>query len=225
MVDNLHRLIQAARIATPFVLVGSELGTLNGRFYSHIHDAQVSDLVLINPIPEAVFEEDQWLKYWYSQLVPSLQAMQFSAATGVSRMLIILGVMQPAIRGEDISEELTRRQKYLLSNPAHQSSAVDEHFFLNESASQVRDISKFKPLSSKTSVTVITGDSFDEQIPDELNQMVAKFQNQFVEQFYPSASRIHIEGGDRHMIYKDPIPIIKHLRKLITQRQSRKQSQ
>lgn len=225
MVDNLHRLIQAAGIATPFVLVGSELGTLNGRFYSHIHDVQVSDLVLIDPIPEGVFEEDQWLKYWYGQLVPSLQAMQFSAATGVSRMLIILGIMQPAIRGEDISEELTQRQKYLLSNPAHQSSAVDEHFFLNESASQVRDISKFKPLSSKTSVTVITGDSFDEQIPAELNQMVAKFQNQFVEQFYPSASRIHIEGGDRHMIYKNPFPIIKHLWKLITQRQSRQQSQ
>lgn len=30
------------------------------------------------------------------------------------------------------------KQKYLLSNPAHQSSAVDEHFFLNESAAQVR---------------------------------------------------------------------------------------
>ncbi len=29
-------------------------------------------------------------------------------------------------------------QKYLLCNPAHQSAAVDEHFFLNESASQVR---------------------------------------------------------------------------------------
>lgn len=38
MVDDLHRLLEAAQIATPFILVGSELGALNGRFYSHIHD-------------------------------------------------------------------------------------------------------------------------------------------------------------------------------------------
>ena len=89
------------------------------------------------------------------------------------------------------------KQKYLLSNPAHQSSAVDEHFFLNESAAQVRyawlwcwrvpdvsidsendfqplpprDITKFKPLSSKTSVTVITGDRFDHEMSDQLNQV------------------------------------------------------
>ena len=37
MVDDLHRLVQVAEIATPFMLVGSELGSLNGRFYSHIH--------------------------------------------------------------------------------------------------------------------------------------------------------------------------------------------
>ncbi|XP_071031956.1 uncharacterized protein [Oncorhynchus clarkii lewisi] len=170
MVDNLHRLIGLAGLATPLILVGSELGTLNARFYSHIHDAQVSDLVLIDPIPEDIFEEDHWQKYWYSQLVPSLQAMQFSAATGISRILIILGLLKPAIMGDNIAEDLIQRQKYLLSNPAHQSSAVDEHFFLNESASQVREISKFKPLSSRTSVSVIIGDSFDEQIPAALNQ-------------------------------------------------------
>ncbi|CAN9514137.1 unnamed protein product [Ophioblennius macclurei] len=38
MVDDLQRLLQAAEIARPFILVGSELGALNGRFYSHIHD-------------------------------------------------------------------------------------------------------------------------------------------------------------------------------------------
>ncbi|KAI4891109.1 hypothetical protein NFI96_032860, partial [Prochilodus magdalenae] len=240
MVDDLHRLLKAAEIATPFILVGSELGALNGRFYSHIHDAQVSDLVLINPIPEDVFEEEKWQQYcfskepsiellcrfpsltivgnlgrywlvvivsvvsrtsrrptvrfvpivapsglqqhghclvcscmdtvWYTHLVPTLQMMQLSAAAGVSRLLLILGLLQPTIRGDNVLEEVIQRQKYLLSNPAHQSGAVDEHFFLNESASQVREISKYKPLSSSTSVSVIVGDSFDEQLPAHLNQ-------------------------------------------------------
>ncbi|KPP63390.1 hypothetical protein Z043_118360, partial [Scleropages formosus] len=197
MVDDLHRLIRAANIATPLILAGSELGGLNGRFYSHIHNLDVSDLVLIDPIPEDVFEEDQWRQYWYTQLVPSLQAVQFSAATGLNRMFIILGWMQPAIRGENVSEDLIQRQKYCLSNPSHQSSAVDEHFFLNESVSQVRELSRFKPLSSMTSVSVITGDYFDEQLPAHLNKVVAECQKRFLEQSYPSAKRIHVPGADR----------------------------
>lgn len=225
MVDDLHRLIVAAGIATPLVLVGSELGAFNARFYSHIHDAQVSDLVLIDPIPEDVFEEDQWQEYWYRHTVPSLQAMQLSAATGLSRLLIILGVLQPAVTGDHVSEDLLQRQKYLLSNPAHQSSAVDEHYFLNESASQVRDISKFKPLSSRTSVSVITGDLFDEKIPAHLNQLVAKLQKDFLDRSYPTANHIHAQGGDRRMIYNNPSAVSKYLWQLVAQRQSRRQSQ
>ncbi|XP_015247179.1 PREDICTED: uncharacterized protein YqjL-like [Cyprinodon variegatus] len=110
MVDDLHRLLQAAEIAPPFILVGSELGALNSRFYSHIHDVQVSDLVLIDPIPEDIFEEDQWKEYWYGRLLPSLQVRQFSAATGLSRMLIILGAMEPVLKGENLTEEVMQRQ-------------------------------------------------------------------------------------------------------------------
>lgn len=219
MVDDLHRLVRAADLATPFILVGSELGTLNGRFYSHIHDTQVSDLVLIDPIPEDVFEEEKWQQYWYSHLIPSLQMMQFSAAAGLSRLLIIMGLLKPVIQGENISEELGQRQKYLLCNPAHQSATVDEHFFLNESAAQVREISRYKPLSSKTSVHVITGESFDEQLPVDLNQVVAELQSEFLERFYPRANRIQIRGADRHMIYKNPSLVIQHLHKLVSQKQ------
>uniref|UniRef100_A0A4W5QE79 Uncharacterized protein n=1 Tax=Hucho hucho TaxID=62062 RepID=A0A4W5QE79_9TELE len=116
-------------------------------------------------------------------------------------------------------------QKYLLSNPAHQSSAVAETFLLNESASQVREISKFKPLSSRTSVSVIIGDSFDEQIPAPLNQVVAQLQKTLLEQTYPSANQIHVKGGDRRMIYKRPSVVRKHLWKLVSQRQSKQQIQ
>ncbi|XP_058504125.1 uncharacterized protein si:dkey-122a22.2 [Solea solea] len=225
MVDDLHRLLQAAEIAKPFILVGSELGALNGRFYSHIHDVQVTDLVLIDPLPEDIFEEEQWKEYWYGKLLPSFQTRQFSAATGLSRMLIILGAMEPAVNGEGVTEEVVQRQKYLLSNPAHQSSAVEEHYFLNESAAQVRDITKFKPLSSRVSVSVITGDHFDKQIPEHLNQMVAKLQKKFLEESYPSANHIHIKGEDRRMIYKKPSAIIQHLRRIVNQQQAKEQSQ
>ncbi|XP_077383606.1 uncharacterized protein LOC144022569 isoform X2 [Festucalex cinctus] len=223
MVDDLHRLLLAAGIAMPLILVGSEIGTLNSRFYSHIHNVQVTDLVLIDPIPEDIFEEELWKDYWYGKLLPSLQAKQFSAASGLSRLLIILGAIEPTIK-ENVSEEIIQRQKYLLSNPAHQSSAVDEHYFLNESAAQVRDITRYKPLSSRTSVSVITGDSFDHQIPTHLNQMVSKLQKKFLEESYPSVDHIHIKGGDRRMIYKKPSAISQYLRKLVSQRQAKQHS-
>uniref|UniRef100_A0A9J7XAX5 Si:dkey-122a22.2 n=1 Tax=Cyprinus carpio carpio TaxID=630221 RepID=A0A9J7XAX5_CYPCA len=186
-VDDLHRLVKAADIAKPFILIGSELGTLNNRFYSHIHDSQVSDLVLIDPIPEDVFEEEKWQQYSY--LVPSLQMMQFSAAVGLSRLLIILGVLKPVFQRGDVSEELLQRQKYLLY----------EHFFLKRA-----EISRYKLLSSKTSVHVITGESFDDQLPSDLNQVVAELQRKFLERSYPNANHIQIRGADRHMIYKNP---------------------
>lgn len=224
MVDDLHRLLQAVEITTPFILVGSELGALNARFYSHIHDVQVSDLVLIDPIPEDIFEEDLWKEYWYEKLLPSLQAKQFSAATGLSRMLIILGAIEPTLKGQNVSEEVIQRQKYLLCNPAHQSSAVDEHYFMNESAVQAQDITKFKPLSSRTSVSVLTGDHFDQEMPKHLNQMVTMLQKKFLEKSYPSANHIHIKGADRRMIYKQPSAITQHLRRLINQRQAKSYS-
>lgn len=225
MVDDLHRLLRAAEIDGPYILVGSELGALNARFYSHVHDAFVSDLVLIDPIPEEVFEEEQWMEYWYGKLLASLQAKQFSAATGLSRMLIILGIVEPAIVGEDIAEDVVQRQKYFLSNPAHQSGAVDEHYFLNESAAQVRDITKFKPLTMRMSVSVITGECFDSQIPEHLNQMVAKLQKKFLDESYPSANHVGIGGADRRMIYQRPSAISQHLRSVVKQRQSRQQSE
>lgn len=46
----------------------------------------------------------------YMKLLPSLQARQFSAATGLSRLLIILGAMEPPLRGGNVSEEVIQRQ-------------------------------------------------------------------------------------------------------------------
>ncbi|MGH0147638.1 UNVERIFIED_CONTAM: hypothetical protein FKN15_011754, partial [Acipenser sinensis] len=161
----------------------------------------------------------------YKELVPYLQTLQFSAASGLSRLLLIAGWMQPPITGENISEDLIRRQKYLLSNPAHQSSSVDEHFFLNESVSQVREIATYKPLSSRTSVSVITGDYYDALLPAHLNMAVEKFQEQLLAQTYPSAKQIKIPGADRKMIYKKPYEVSKHLMKLVKQKKPKQESQ
>ncbi|CAN0026548.1 unnamed protein product [Lampetra fluviatilis] len=107
MVDDLHRLVLEAKLARPLVLVGAQLGALNARFYSHIYDSEVSDLVLIDPLTEELFQEDSWLQYWNGQLVPSLQMLHLSAAMGlnrlgndaVSRQAIVADCMRQPLRG------------------------------------------------------------------------------------------------------------------------------
>ncbi|GCC30688.1 hypothetical protein chiPu_0009142 [Chiloscyllium punctatum] len=186
---------------------------------------EISDLILIDPIPEEVFLEETWLQYWYNELLSYHQTLQFFAALGLNRMLLIAGLMEPAEKGENISEDFMRRQKYLLSNPAHLSAVVDEHFFINESISQIRDILKFKPLSNAITITVITGDYYDEQLPEHLNKVVTHFQQQFISQGYPTAKWIKMKGTDRQMIYKNPKAVAKQLKKLINKRKVEQESQ
>lgn len=57
----------------------------------------------------------------YSKVLPSLQARQFSAATGLSRLLIILGVIEPTIKGENVSEEVIQRQVRQMHAPRTQT--------------------------------------------------------------------------------------------------------
>ncbi|GCB64306.1 hypothetical protein scyTo_0007519 [Scyliorhinus torazame] len=89
----------------------------------------------------------------------------------------------------------------------------------------IRDILKFKPLSSTTTVTVITGDHYDEQLSDSLNKVVTQFQQQFIAQGYPSAKWIKMKGTDRRMIYRNPKDVAKQLKKLISKRKVKQESQ
>jgi pimeloyl-ACP methyl ester carboxylesterase len=62
-VDELHALVQAAGIETPFVLAAHSLGGAIGRLYASAHPEDVSGLVLIdayNEFIEALMTPEQW---------------------------------------------------------------------------------------------------------------------------------------------------------------------
>jgi pimeloyl-ACP methyl ester carboxylesterase len=58
MVEDLHRLIKAAKIKGPVVLVGHSMGGLLVRLYAKSYSREVAGLVLVDATTEAVFSPD-----------------------------------------------------------------------------------------------------------------------------------------------------------------------
>ncbi|XP_054761503.2 uncharacterized protein LOC129267881 [Lytechinus pictus] len=175
MVDDLHSLLHINYTYTkpPFIIVGSELGATNAMFYAQMFEKEVSDVVLIDPLVEGIFEIDDAVleQFWYGHLVPTLQSLQLSAAIGLTRLGLMLGLVEQPIKGEVISEEVNARQKYLMCLPRHIRGAVEEYFWANQSLSQIKTAYTVKPFPKNVSVTVITGNYYDEELPSQLNKV------------------------------------------------------
>lgn len=219
MVDDLHSLLHSNQSysTSPYILVGSELGAVNARFYAQMFEKEVSDVVLIDPLVEGIFGIDDAIleQFWYSHLVPTLQSLQLSAAIGLTRLGLMLGLVEQPIRGEVISEEVQARQKYLMCLPRHMKAAVDEHFFANKSLSQIKTAYTVKPFPENVSVTVITGNYYDEELPSQLNKVWAKATQKLVSSIHPTAKHLLINGADHHMLYRNPNAVVEPIKKLV----------
>ncbi|WAR15897.1 YQJL-like protein [Mya arenaria] len=173
MVEDLHQLVsRSSDQPRPFLLVGAELGALIAQFYARMFEGEVMGLVLINPLTEDLFQQDKgiWIHNWYGHMVPSFQTIQLGAALGVTRLSLMLGYLQhPLHRAVSLPDD-----KYLMCYPKHLSSVVDEHYFINETFSQLRTAKKIKNIAKNISVTVITGNYYDEQMPGPLNKKLKR---------------------------------------------------
>ncbi|HSC12178.1 MAG TPA: alpha/beta hydrolase [Rhodanobacteraceae bacterium] len=58
-VDDLHRLLNAATIKPPYVLVGHSLGGMHVRLYADLHFDEIAGMVLIDSVDEA-WDEKAW---------------------------------------------------------------------------------------------------------------------------------------------------------------------
>lgn len=171
MVEDFHRLFTlSSDQPKPFILVGAELGAVNARFYTQIFENDVASLVLINPLTEGMFNEE-WTKLWYERYVSAQQALQFSAATGITRIALMLGFMKVSMQHKLLPFNVTTRQKYLLCKPGHLSAGVDEFFFANESLAQMRMVRKLKPFPQSADVSIISSSLYDDKLNRKLDQV------------------------------------------------------
>ena len=106
---NLHfRLVTFANpLPTPFLLVGSQLGALNSLAYANSHSQQVAHVVLIDPITQSIFEENNkettpnnenhktsWKHFWTKKQIPFSRFLQTTAFLGLNRMATLLGYLE-----------------------------------------------------------------------------------------------------------------------------------
>lgn len=219
MVEDLHQLItRSSDHPKPFLLVGAELGALVAQFYAHMFESDIMGLILINPLSEDLFLQDNgiWTHNWFGHMVPSFQTIQLGAALGLTRLSIMLGYLQhPMYMSPEISEETVKRQKYLMCYPRHLSTVVDEHHFINQTFSQFRTAKMIRKLAENITVTVITGNYYDEQMPGPLNKAWAKSEQNLISKTYPHSQHIVVNGGDRHLLYQKPDAIVEPIRKAV----------
>ncbi|KAK7446772.1 hypothetical protein BaRGS_00040239 [Batillaria attramentaria] len=218
MVDDLHRLVTiSSQQPRPLILVGAELGALVAQFYTTLYDSDVLGLVLVNPLPENLFTQDGqiWTQYWFGQLIPTFQSLQLGAALGVTRVGLLLGLLKQPLVATDIDPMVVNRQKYLLCHPKHLSSVVDEHHFINETFSQMRTVRQMRSLPTNISVTVLTGNYYDEQLPSGLNKAWAKAEQDLISRVFPLAQQIVVNAADRRMPYTAPEGVAEQVLKLV----------
>ncbi len=76
-VDDMHRLLKAARLKPPYVLVGASYGGMNVRLYAYTYESEVAAVVLVDPS-----HEDLGIRIWQlepnfeTQYVPYMQSLQ-----------------------------------------------------------------------------------------------------------------------------------------------------
>ena len=85
--------------------------------------SDVAGLLLINPMAEFLFhdaaaaegrDELTWSEYWHRRVVPSMQGAQFTAALGLNRIALMLGLLnpvEPRMRSVYPESVLTRKVK------------------------------------------------------------------------------------------------------------------
>jgi pimeloyl-ACP methyl ester carboxylesterase len=145
--NDLHALLHAADIATPYVLVGATAGTFHVRVYNKLYPNEVAGAVLIHASdPDAFAHEPEYMKGALASLPPWVKKMSCNVLgpvmldTGLLRLMGNPGSGRP--EGiENLNPDQQRELSFLSKNP--ETVRGGEGCDLEESLAEVRAAGDF----------------------------------------------------------------------------------
>ena len=136
---------------TPFLLIGSQLGSLNSLAYSKSHPEQVAQVVLIDPVTQSMFDGDKkdsegggdnnqlsWRKFWMKKQIPLFRFLQPTALMGLNSIAIVLGILDvpganyPNPNGESINEKLNTEKNIEYNIDYAKLATMRLHHFMTD---------------------------------------------------------------------------------------------
>ncbi|PVD32158.1 hypothetical protein C0Q70_07587 [Pomacea canaliculata] len=78
-----------------------------------------------------------------------------------------------------------------------------------------------RSLSANISVTIMTGNYYDEQLPSALNKAWAKAEQELITRVFPRAQHIVVNAADRRMPYTAPQAVVEQVLKIVRQFKAR----
>ena len=219
MVLDLHRLITFANPQQgKLVLIGSQLGAANMLAYAHSFPEQVGQLILLDPVHSSLFEDAEgWKSFMKDSLAPLQRLFQATAAVGINRIGLLLGLVNVPLQYNEQNEDLRNayiRIQHFLTDPKHLGAVAAEIENLEVSANQLKDLLATDSKPFKIPTAVITGNYYDELLPIPLNRAWAKAAQNTISSI-PGCQHYVINGADYQMIYKTPEEVFHTFKRFI----------
>jgi pimeloyl-ACP methyl ester carboxylesterase len=140
MAEELHILLENAKVPKPYVLVGASLGGLNARVYAHLYPEEVAGLVLLDAAHEEQYLPEAIQKALH-QMGGMMALMRGYAVLMVrSGLAAIFPRLLPAGSMGRISPSAQIDQALRGAKPAYMQAAADEIKDVERSHAEVREM-------------------------------------------------------------------------------------
>jgi pimeloyl-ACP methyl ester carboxylesterase len=140
MAEELHNLLEKAKVPKPYVLVGASLGGLNARVYAHLYPEEVAGLVLLDAaheeqyLPEAIQKALQQMAGMVAVMRGYAVLMVSSGLAAIFPRLLPAGSMGRITPPAQIDQALRG------AKPAYMRASADEIKDVQRSHAEVREM-------------------------------------------------------------------------------------
>jgi pimeloyl-ACP methyl ester carboxylesterase len=219
IVDELDRLLTAAEIDPPYLLVGDSFGTFNQRLYAHRYPEKVIGLVLT----DGLHESGMLAMPWPLRLVKLLFASGFivailGASLGIIRVISAIGlfeILRPSLR--KFPKENLDAVKRSFCRPKHWWTMAQEIWGLDRSAQQIsvaQDLGDLPIISIKAKhffapsiVTFLLPIRMMDRLRDKMHDSLGKLSS--------DVTQVPAEGSDHFVWVEEPEIIIRAVTEML----------